>query len=81
MCARQGLEERGGALCRVLRMVRVSANPDAFPCPAFGSGLRVVGVDFHFDDFNDLFDGQICLRATDSNAGDGDIAYGIFDPG
>ena len=43
-----------------------SADPDALARAAlaraaFGRGLRVVGVEFLFDDFHDSVDGQIGL--------------------
>ena len=63
----------------VSQLLFVSANPDTFTCAAFGRRLGVVWVEFLFDDFGNLLDGQVCLRVPSMGAGDADVAQSAIE--
>ena len=56
-----------------------SSNPNPFPRAAFRCGLGVVGVGLLLDDFDDLLDGQVGLRVTNTDPGDADVAHGAVE--
>lgn len=58
-----------------------SSNPNPFPRAAFRCGIGVVGVGFLLDDFDDLLDGQVCLRVLGADAGDADVARNAVEVG
>ena len=55
------------------------ANPDAFARAAFRGGFGVVGVELLLNDVDDLFDGQVCLRAASADTDDADFADGAVE--